>query len=107
MDKRTFRAICGTILAAAMLSSCGSTGSSTSQPADGGAAPAPAADAGNAEPTASTDAQSTSASGFKRIADIDTAALKGTSITLYTHGGNRVLGEEKKDADGNTYRDES
>ncbi|MBQ4362636.1 MAG: extracellular solute-binding protein [Oscillospiraceae bacterium] len=112
MDKRTFRAICGTILAAAMLSSCGSTGSSTSQPADGGAAPAPAAetpaaDAGNAEPAASTDAQSTSASGFKRIADIDTAALKGTSITLYTHGGNRVLGEEKKDADGNTYRDES
>ncbi|MBQ8786329.1 MAG: hypothetical protein IJZ61_01690 [Oscillospiraceae bacterium] len=44
---------------------------------------------------------------LKSIADIDTEALKGTSITLYTHGGNRVLGEEKKDADGNTYRDES
>ena len=44
---------------------------------------------------------------MKAIADIDVEALKGTSITLYTHGGNRVLGEEKKDADGNTYRDES
>lgn len=33
--------------------------------------------------------------------------LAGTTIRVYTHGGNRVLGEEKKDADGNTYRDES
>ncbi|MBR1382444.1 MAG: ABC transporter substrate-binding protein, partial [Ruminococcus sp.] len=44
---------------------------------------------------------------MKQISDIDTASLKGKTITLYTHGGNRVLGEEKKDADGNTYRDES
>ncbi len=35
----------------------------------------------------------------------DLSDLKGTTIKVYTHGGNRVLGEEKKDADGNTYRD--
>ncbi len=33
--------------------------------------------------------------------------LAGTTIRVYTHTGNRVLGEEKKDDDGNTYRDES
>lgn len=33
--------------------------------------------------------------------------LSGTTIRVYTHGGNRVLGEEKKDENGNTYRDES
>lgn len=38
---------------------------------------------------------------------IDVEALKGTTINVYTQGGNLVLGEEKKDADGNTYRDES
>ncbi len=37
--------------------------------------------------------------------EVDLADLKGTTITVYTHGGNRVLGEEKKDKDGNTYRD--
>ncbi len=35
----------------------------------------------------------------------DLSSLKGTTIKVYTHGGNRVLGEEKKDKDGNTYRD--
>lgn len=38
---------------------------------------------------------------------IDAESLKGTSITVYTHMGQRVLGEEKKDEQGNTYRDES
>ncbi len=33
------------------------------------------------------------------------STLEGTTIRVYTHMGNRVLGEEKKDADGNTYRD--
>lgn len=37
----------------------------------------------------------------------DLASLAGTTIRVYTHGGNRVLGEEKKDDAGNTYRDES
>lgn len=35
----------------------------------------------------------------------DPSSLKGTTIRVYTHGGNRVLGEEKKDEQGNTYRD--
>lgn len=35
----------------------------------------------------------------------DPSSLKGTTIRVYTHGGNRVLGEEKKDEKGNTYRD--
>ncbi|HEY8499135.1 MAG TPA: extracellular solute-binding protein [Clostridia bacterium] len=35
----------------------------------------------------------------------DTSSLKGTTIRVYTHMGNRVLGEEKKDEAGNTYRD--
>jgi ABC-type sugar transport system, periplasmic component len=38
-------------------------------------------------------------------AKTDLSALKGTTIRVYTHGGNRVLGEEKKDKNGNTYRD--
>ncbi len=37
----------------------------------------------------------------------DLTSLAGTTIRVYTHGGNRVLGEEKKDDAGNTYRDES
>lgn len=35
----------------------------------------------------------------------DPLSLKGTTIRVYTHMGNRVLGEEKKDEQGNTYRD--
>ena len=88
MDKRTLKALSGTMLAAAMLSSCAGTG--TSQPNNAGADPAPAAD-GN---TASSNAKPAGDTGFKRISDINATALKGTSITLYTHGGNRVLGEE-------------
>ncbi len=37
--------------------------------------------------------------------ETDLSSLKGTTIRVYTHGGNRVLGEEKKDEKGNTYRD--
>lgn len=49
----------------------------------------------------STD--STDATEPTKAADL--SALKGTTVRVYTHGGNRVLGEEKKDANGNTYRD--
>jgi ABC-type glycerol-3-phosphate transport system substrate-binding protein len=38
--------------------------------------------------------------------EVDPASLAGTTINVYTHMGQRVLGEEKKDEDGNTYRDE-
>ena len=40
-------------------------------------------------------------------ATTENSDLSGTTIRVYTHTGNRVLGEEKKDDDGNTYRDES
>ncbi|NLM11536.1 MAG: extracellular solute-binding protein [Clostridiaceae bacterium] len=35
----------------------------------------------------------------------DPSSLTGTTIRVYTHMGQRVLGEEKKDEQGNTYRD--
>jgi ABC-type glycerol-3-phosphate transport system substrate-binding protein len=58
--------------------------------------------------TDATDAaQTTNSSDATGSTDeVDLASLKGTTINVYTHGGNRVLGEEKKDKDGNTYRDE-
>ncbi|AGC67491.1 extracellular solute-binding protein family 1 [Thermoclostridium stercorarium subsp. stercorarium DSM 8532] len=37
----------------------------------------------------------------------DSESLRGTTIRVFTHMGQRVLGEEKKDDQGNTYRDES
>jgi len=45
--------------------------------------------------------------GAESAGESDLSSLKGSTISVYTHGGNRVLGEEKKDKDGNTYRDES
>ncbi|BCJ96102.1 hypothetical protein acsn021_36710 [Anaerocolumna cellulosilytica] len=45
--------------------------------------------------------------GAESTGESDLSSLKGSTISVYTHGGNRVLGEEKKDKDGNTYRDES
>ena len=45
--------------------------------------------------------------GEEAPAQTDVSSLAGTTISVYTHGGNRVLGEEKKDENGNTYRDES
>lgn len=53
--------------------------------------------------TAATEAGTEAAS----TEEVDIASLAGTEINVYTHGGNRVLGEEKKDESGNTYRDES
>ncbi len=56
------------------------------------------------EPAATEGASSSEGTGSEGT---DLSSLKGTTISVYTHGGNRVLGEEKKDKDGNTYRDES
>ncbi|MBQ5331957.1 MAG: ABC transporter substrate-binding protein, partial [Oscillospiraceae bacterium] len=78
-------------LASSVFAACGGTANSGSD--NGGAA---------GGDTASADGKI-----LKSISDIDAEALKGTTVTLYTHGGNRVLGEEKKDENGNTYRDES
>lgn len=75
------------------LAGCGSDGSTT-------------------EVTPSTEeaGASTEAAGATTAAttgEIDYSALKGTTINVYSHMGQLVLGEEKKDKDGNTYRDES
>lgn len=57
--------------------------------------------------TESTETAATTDSTAATTESTDLSALKGTTINVYTHSGNLVLGEEKKDADGNTYRDES
>ena len=90
-------------LAAAMtlsLAACGGSGDSGS----GDSGSAGNANASNASDAAGEDnASQPEDSG----AEVDISSLAGTTISLYTHGGNRVLGEEKKDEEGNTYRDES
>lgn len=63
-------------------------------------------DSGNSGSTGNADSGTTSGDTGTST-EIDAASLAGTTISVYTHGGNRVLGEEKKDEDGNTYRDES
>lgn len=77
-------------LASTALSGCGGNGGTT----DNG---------GSSDNSGSGD----SGKVMKTISEIDAEALKGTTVTLYTHMGNRVLGEEKKDENGNTYRDEN
>ena len=86
--KRFIALVMGMTMAVSGLAACGNNGGESSD--NGGST-----DAGEGK------------SEFKTADQIDKESLKGKTITLYTHGGNRVLGEEKKDADGNTYRDES
>lgn len=94
MKARRFIALAASmVMTLGMLASCGSGSGETTDSK-------PAAD------TASKD-EGGSDNGGASTKTTDTEALRGKTITLYTHGGNRVLGEEKKDADGNTYRDES
>ncbi|HEY8422406.1 MAG TPA: extracellular solute-binding protein [Thermoclostridium sp.] len=50
-----------------------------------------------------TSQGNTDATGGTKLTD--PSSLKGTTIRVYTHMGQRVLGEEKKDEHGNTYRD--
>ncbi|MDE6593548.1 MAG: extracellular solute-binding protein [Oscillospiraceae bacterium] len=77
------------IMAAGTFTACSGSNDSGSDSNAGGND-----NAGNGDAVQSTEA-------------VDADSLKGKTITLYTHGGNRVLGEEKKDENGNTYRDES
>lgn len=55
----------------------------------------------------SKDGKPEGAASYEAYDAIDPESLRGSSITVYTHMGQRVLGEEKKDASGNTYRDEN
>jgi len=61
---------------------------------------------GDDKPADRTQSDSTAAAGTSdESGKTDLSSLKGTKIRVYTHSGNRVLGEEKKDEQGNTYRD--
>ena len=86
-------------LAAAMtlsLAACGGSGDS----GDSGSA-------GNADASGATAGEDDAVQSGNSGEEVDISSLAGTTISVYTHGGNRVLGEEKKDENGNTYRDES
>lgn len=63
--------------------------------------------AGNADASGATAGEDDAAQSGNSGEEVDISSLAGTTISVYTHGGNRVLGEEKKDENGNTYRDES
>lgn len=102
-----------TVLTASLLTGCGSSNS----PSTGEAAPEataaaeetsqPKAEEPSSQPTGETQETEKTTATYGALDAIDAASLKGTSITVYTHMGQRVLGEEKKDENGNTYRDES
>ncbi len=64
-------------------------------------------DSGNADASGATAGEDNAAQSGNSGEEVDISSLAGTTISVYTHGGNRVLGEEKKDENGNTYRDES
>lgn len=89
-------------LAATMTLSLTACGGSETGGAESGTA-----DNGNASATETTPAADTDTPADSGTEEADVSSLAGTTISVYTHGGNRVLGEEKKDAEGNTYRDES
>lgn len=72
-----------------------------------GADDAGAGKADDADQAESTDTQQAGSGSYAAYDAIDAESLRGTSITMYTHMGQRVLGEEKKDEQGNTYRDEN
>ena len=104
MKKKLLSVLLATAMVASLLAGCGSSAApaETAPAAEATEEEAPAEDAAAEEaPAAEAGAQNMA------DADIDVSGLAGTKIAVYTHGGNRVLGEEKKDADGNTYRDES
>ena len=100
MNKKIFSAVACTAIVASLFSACGNTGSS-------GSGSGTVSNDAPAQSEADNSATALSGGVYKSIQDLDTESLKGKTITLYTHGGNRVLGEEKKDENGNTYRDES
>lgn len=99
-----------TVMAASLLAGCGNQ-TETQEPA------APAEEETKTEgtdtasdTTADADTAAEEGAGATSYAAydaIDPESLRGSSITVYTNGAQRVLGEEKKDENGNTYRDES
>ncbi|HOO28120.1 MAG TPA: extracellular solute-binding protein, partial [Lachnospiraceae bacterium] len=105
MKKKLLSALLSAAMVAGLLTGCGQTAETPA--ADDTAAEASAEEASTDDAAEETAVEETESTQNMADADIDVSALKGTKIAVYTHGGNRVLGEEKKDEDGNTYRDES
>lgn len=102
MKKKLLSVLLSVAMISTLFAGCGTA----EAPAAGdAAAEAPAAE--EADDAAEAPAEDTGSGQNMADADVDVSKLAGTKITVYTHGGNRVLGEEKKDEDGNTYRDES
>ena len=97
MKKKLLASLLSTVMIASVFSGCGNSAATT-----------------DTKEAASNDTKAEAAAETKEETKEETAdagsdlsALAGTTVQVYTHGSNRVLGEEKKDADGNTYRDES
>lgn len=109
--KKLLAILLAATMTASLLTGCGG---STEDPAqtegaeqtDDAAQPQDAETADEEQEAPVDDGQAASGS-YAAYDAIDVESLKGTSITVYTHMGQRVLGEEKKDEQGNTYRDES
>lgn len=97
MKKKLIASLLTTAMVASLVVGCG--GSSTTT-----------ADAGTDKASTTKESAGTteaSPEASETTDGIDYSKLAGTTVQVYTHGGNRVLGEEKKDDQGNTYRDES
>lgn len=92
MKKKWMVGLLSTTLLASLFTGCGTSSQNTQEVS----APETSNEA------AKEDATQDNASG-----ETDLSKLAGTTVQVYTHGGNRVLGEEKKDEKGNTYRDAS
>ncbi len=92
MKKKWIVGLLSTTLLASLFTGCGANAQNTKEVS----APETSNEA------AKEDATQDNASG-----ETDLSKLAGTTVQVYTHGGNRVLGEEKKDEKGNTYRDPS
>lgn len=103
MKKKLLSVLLSVSIISTLFTGCGATAESPA--ADGATTEASTDQEANDETEAS--AEDTGSGKNMADADVDVSKLAGTKIAVYTHGGNRVLGEEKKDEDGNTYRDES
>lgn len=94
------------VITTSALAACGGTAEENTTPEGSETA---AVETGSEEAgTGAAEAPAAGTTGSYAALDaIDAESLRGSSINVYTHMSQRVLGEEKKDDKGNTYRDES
>lgn len=98
MKKKLLASLVSAVMVASVFSGCGNSAATTETKE--ASTNETAETKQEAETTEETSAEASDGA-------IDYSALAGTTVQVYTHGSNRVLGEEKKDENGNTYRDES